>query len=787
MDSRGPGPRAASLAQWLAALGQSPGPLVLLGGTGHLVLSVDEQQRVARELEQDVLPMFAHLPDDTEVVLLTGLAPGADLLFAETARTGLARAGRQCHLVGLLAVPVETLWQDWLDRVGGTTGRLTRSMRARFDEALRGCERLVELWEPMDEPDWTDAAVRQAQYRKLGAVLAGQCDVLVAVLRADHAGQPGGTAEVVAWREHRASVPAEFTAGPRRHPAGWTQGDRLIVINPAGTPSVLPQAREALRSGNYLLTYDLAAKTTRRAGEFSDELEYVKLLALANAGSTHAALRRFEELPAALRERDEDWLALAGRLHKDLGLRGGPGAPACFRRAAAAYRTAFERTGGTFSAVNAATTSLLGGNVDDARSLARETLARLERAPARSERERYYHCATEAEAALLLEDTRRARAALARANELLPGDINARSRTRQQLHRVCRVLRLDGRTVEALSLPPVLFLGAERPIPAADVPPQAFAYAGITMPDELAAAESVLAAGARIHAVLAAPRERMLPHWRAAHGPGWERRLGALIDAAHETSVALGFLETEDRWCDAYVGSMAVGLSRLAARRLECEWRALGVDSQATRDLVPEGIAQAVDAAGLRFTRRFAGVIFADFAGFSRLPDAELPVFWAHFMRAISAKLSELGDRILLRRTWGDALHLVLTDVRSTARAACAIQACLEELHPTLPGALAGLELRLAAHYAPVFAGRDPVEAAETFFGTQLSFTARIEPVTPPGMIFVTEAFAAQLALEAPDAFVLEYAGEVRLAKAYGQSRLFSLRPRSARGELPVE
>lgn len=787
MDSRAPGPRAASLAQWLAALGQSPGPVVLLGGTGHLVLSVDEQQRVARELEQEVLPLFAHLPDETEVVLLTGLAPGADLLFAETARTGLARLGRQCHLVGLLAVPIETLWQDWFDRVGKPTGRLMRTTRARFDESLQDCERLVELWEPLDPPDWSDPAVRQAQYRKLGALLAGLCDVLVAVLRADHAGQPGGTAEVVAWRTDRASIPPEFVPATRRHSAGWTHGDRLIVINPAGTPSVLPQAREALRSGNYLLAYDLAAKTTRRAGEFSDELEYVKLLALANAGSTHAALRRFEELPAALRERDEDWLALAGRLHKDLGLRAGPDAQACFGRAAASYRTAFERTGGTFSAVNAATTSLLAGNVDDARSLARETLARLERGSARGDRDRYYQCATEAEAALLLEDTRRARAALLRANELLPGDINARSRTRQQLHRICDALRLDRRTVDALSLPPVLFLGAERPIAAAEVPPQALAYAGITMPRELEAAEGVLAAGARLHAVLAAPPERMLSHWRAAHGPAWEQRLGALVDAAHETSVALGFLEAEDRWCDAYVGSMAVGLSRLAARRLECEWRALGVDSQATRDLVPEGAAPPVDAAGLRFTRRFAGVIFSDFAGFSRLPDADLPVFWAHFMRAIGARLATLGDRVLLRRTWGDALHLVLTDVRATAQAACAIQACLEELHPTLPGALGALELRLAAHYAPVFAGRDTVEDADTFFGTQLSFTARIEPVTPPGMIFVTEAFAAQLALEAPDDFVLEYAGEVRLAKAYGQSRLFSLRPRSARRQLPVQ
>ncbi len=44
-------------------------------------------------------------------------------------------------------------------------------------------------------------------------------------------------------------------------------------------------------------------------------------------------------------------------------------------------------------------------------------------------------------------------------------------------------------------------------------------------------------------------------------------------------------------------------------------------------------------------------------------------------------------------------------------------------------------------------------------------------------MIFVTEAFAARLALEAPARFVAEYAGEIELAKRYGQYRLFSLRP----------
>src|SRR5687767_8118943 len=131
MDSRSLGPQAASLAQWLAAVAQAPGPVVLLGGTGHLALSIDEQQRVARELEQEILPLFTGLSEETEIILLTGLAPGADLVFAESTRTGLARLGRQCHVVGLLAVPVETLWQDWLERMGRPDGRQTRTMRAR--------------------------------------------------------------------------------------------------------------------------------------------------------------------------------------------------------------------------------------------------------------------------------------------------------------------------------------------------------------------------------------------------------------------------------------------------------------------------------------------------------------------------------------------------------------------------------------------------------------------------------------------------------------------------------
>src|SRR3546814_1573473 len=68
-----------------------------------------------------------------------------------------------------------------------------------------------------------------------------------------------------------------------------------------------------------------------------------------------------------------------------------------------------------------------------------------------------------------------------------------------------------------------------------------------------------------------------------------------------------------------------------------------------------------------------------------------------------------------------------------------------------------------------------------SYYGSQLSFAARIEPVVPPSMIYVTESFAAQVAIEAPDDFMLDYAGEVEFAKQFGTYRLYSLRQRYRR------
>ena len=63
--------------------------------------------------------------------------------------------------------------------------------------------------------------------------------------------------------------------------------------------------------------------------------------------------------------------------------------------------------------------------------------------------------------------------------------------------------------------------------------------------------------------------------------------------------------------------------------------------------------------------------------------------------------------------------------------------------------------------------------------GTHVTRTARVEPVTPPGAVYVTDAFAAALVLAGRDEYACDYVGHMPAAKDYGRLRMYRLRRRS--------
>ena len=89
--------------------------------------------------------------------------------------------------------------------------------------------------------------------------------------------------------------------------------------------------------------------------------------------------------------------------------------------------------------------------------------------------------------------------------------------------------------------------------------------------------------------------------------------------------------------------------------------------------------------------------------------------------------------------------------------------------------------MRIGLHTGPVFEGYDAIIGRNNYFGSHVSRAARIEPVTAPGCAFVSEQFAAALALAPGHDFVCEYLGLQPLAKDYDVCPLYRLTSRTER------
>jgi len=142
----------------------------------------------------------------------------------------------------------------------------------------------------------------------------------------------------------------------------------------------LEAVKDAERRGELLTAVDLAEQGL---AERPDDLwlKHRAVLALARAGATEEAARRFERYGLQAAEED-DIAALGARIAKDIALETTEeGRRAETVRALTLYRTIHARTGGYYAAINAATLSLVAGQPEQARLLARSALDALSHPP----------------------------------------------------------------------------------------------------------------------------------------------------------------------------------------------------------------------------------------------------------------------------------------------------------------------------------------------------------------------------------------------------------------------
>ena len=171
-------------------------------------------------------------------------------------------------------------------------------------------------------------------------------------------------------------------------------------------------------------------------------------------------------------------------------------------------------------------------------------------------------------------------------------------------------------------------------------------------------------------------------------------------------------------------------------------------------------------------------MLFSDIAGFSKLREDNYPIFVDKFLRDIAEEINPFDPEPLFINTWGDAIFAVMTDKNAVAMANYAT--CLLTAVQKARKHLSQLNIRIALHAGPVFETENPIakdKKKKNYYGSHVNRAARIEPITPPGAILVSEQFAALLTVQQSQAprFKLDYMGNLSLAKNFDKQGAYKL------------
>ncbi|WP_421996151.1 tetratricopeptide repeat-containing protein [Roseococcus sp.] len=532
-------------------------------------------------------------------------------------------------------------------------------------------------------------------------------------------------------------------------------------------------------------------------------LAYHAVLALARSGATAPALALFHRL-GLHGVADPEIAALEARLAKDSAFATtGPNRRGLLARACDLYLAVWRELRLGYHGVNAATLTLLLGDREGAAQLARDVAA------AHRDQGDYWSAATLAEALLVAGETRPAVAALEIAAARPDGDAAMRATTRRQLRRVLAALDLSEDLLAILPAPLTLHFCGHLPGPDWDAGGEArltasiataldqerpgAAFGALAAGADILVAEALLRRGVRPTIVLPVSVEGFSARSVAPFGEGWVRRFEACLAASDVTLIDEPPFATDDLDL-TLVSRRAMGLALLRARHIEGSalqlalWDGVPATGMAgtARDVAGWQAAggrlrhlawpwtRAAAAAPAAPSRPLKAVLFGDLPRFGLLDDAALAAFYGTPMAAMGAAIdAESPD---YRNAWGDAVQVVFGDIAAAARCAFGLRAALTPAKLAAAGLPEALVPRLALDFGPLLPVCDAVQGVAKFAGRVMTRAARVEPVTPPGHVFATEAFACEVALRPGSGLACDYSGRIAAAKGFGILPLYALR-----------
>ncbi|WP_300528916.1 adenylate/guanylate cyclase domain-containing protein [Maricaulis sp.] len=556
-------------------------------------------------------------------------------------------------------------------------------------------------------------------------------------------------------------------------------------------------------------------------------LRHRAVLCLVKSGALERARSLYSRYQLDRADFDEDCLALGARLEKASAFETEASAfPAQARRAAKRYEDVFEITGGHYPGINAASMYLLAGDKPRSERLARRVLHESLGGTATDPEEAYYRGATQAEAHLLLGDTRAMRLALSAARDCDPSNTIALATSLQQLRLIADALGVKQEIFSGVQPGrPVHFAGNIFPLGSApgevsqaaetrlvrqiDLALEAVsagpAFGAVAAGADILIAEAILRRGGSLNVVLPVPVGVFIESSVRPFGSPWIKRCEACLNAASQIIEV-----TSDRRIISgetlnFSSRVAMGLARMRAEVLATEphqilvsdpganpargfgtvhdagqWHRAGLDQTVIpfkRQKSSSNLPKRSDAdIGHGFRPVMRAMLFIDISGSSRVAEDRVPAFVDTVLRRLVDEVDQLEDSPVYTDSWGDGLFLAFEQTAPAARAATRLREAFAAIDLAAAELPDSLDIRIGGHYGPVHEGEDPLQKRPTLFGAQVAIAARIEPCAVPGSICVSEAFAAVLAMEQAGEFRCEYIGRTEVDTALPKLPLFALR-----------
>ncbi len=350
-----------------------------------------------------------------------------------------------------------------------------------------------------------------------------------------------------------------------------------------------------------------------------------------------------------------------------------------------------------------------------------------------------------------------------------------------------------------------------------------FGYASAGCGSDILFFEGLLERGAEAHVVLPYEKQQFIKDSVAFAGSEWVTRFERVLELATTVTTASSERIEEGSMSFEYANLLLFGLADIRARQLETDLVPLAVWDQKPGD-GPGGTASAVEhwknlglavqlidlakilkreigtgsstrgssataKEGVVVSRkakrstardtlptRIMAMLFADAVNFSKLTEQQIPLFLTYFLGAIGKLISTSPHAPLIKNTWGDGLYFVFDDVKHAGLFALELCELMVETNWGKTGLPKAINLRIALHAGPVYACVDPVTEQRSYTGTHVSRAARIEPITPPGQVYASQAFAALAAAQGVKEFTCDYVGQTPLAKGYGTFATYHVR-----------